>query len=244
MLLRRLLGHRARLTNSIQFSTQEMASPVCSVDEERALDLARQCLLAGQIIALPTDTVYGLACDANNEQAIQRLYEIKGRDEHKPVAICVHNIKALRRYGQADHLGDELLTRLLPGPLTIVIERAPALSNPLLNPSTSKIGIRIPDFPFIRKLCGVWHEQPLALTSANRSSEPSSLQVDEFRCLWPQLGGIFDAGPIGLTEERRLASTVIDLAQPVSYNIVRAGVALKETRKVLEEYGLKEKKYQ
>nr|XP_016927959.1 yrdC domain-containing protein, mitochondrial [Drosophila suzukii] len=238
--LLRLFQAHLRSTR-MQHQVSEARTPVCSVGDEAALQLARQCLLSGQVIGLPTDTVYGLACDANNESAIQRLYEIKGRDEHKPVAICVHNTAALRRFGQAAHLSDELLTRLLPGPLTIVIERTPQLSNRFLNPSTSKIGIRIPDFKFMRDLCAVWQEQPLALTSANRSSTPSSLQVSEFRSLWPQLGAVFDAGRIGLTEERRLASTVIDLATPGYFEVVRAGVALKQTISVMEEFGIQER---
>ncbi|XP_020806665.1 yrdC domain-containing protein, mitochondrial [Drosophila serrata] len=244
LLISRLLGQQARpkSTTMLPQPKEKAKTPVCPVADGSALQLARHCLLSGQVIGLPTDTVYGLACDANNEQAIQRLYEIKGRDEHKPVAICVHNNSALRRFGQAAHLSDELLTRLLPGPLTIVIERTPALSNRFLNPSTSKIGIRIPDFQFMRDLCAVWHEQPLALTSANRSSAPSSLQVSEFRSLWPQLGAVFDAGQIGLTEERRLASTVIDLATPGYYEIVRAGVALKQTVAVMEEFGIRSRK--
>lgn len=245
LLLRRLHGTRPQLqsscssNNSINMQTkqQNQPTPVCAVASLDALKLAEQCLHLGQVIALPTDTVYGLACDANNEEAIQRLYEIKGRDEHKPVAICVNNIAALRRYGQASHLSNELLTRLLPGPLTIIVERSPQLSNRFLNPSTTKIGIRIPDYKFMRDLCATWHEQPLALTSANRSSAPSSLQVSEFQSLWPQLGAVFDAGRIGQTEERRLASTVIDLAKPGSYSIVRAGVALKQTLAVLHEFG-------
>ncbi|KAI8038660.1 hypothetical protein M5D96_008568 [Drosophila gunungcola] len=94
----------------------------------------------------------------------------------------------------------------------------------------------------MRDLCAVWHEQPLALTSANRSSAPSSLEVSEFRSLWPQLGAVFDAGQIGLTEERRLASTVIDLATPGYYEIVRAGVALKQTLALMEAFGIQSRK--
>ncbi|KAH8279070.1 hypothetical protein KR026_000992 [Drosophila bipectinata] len=243
LLSRTFLGHQSHpKSTAMQSQLAEKKTTVCPVGDETAIPLARQCLLNGEVIALPTDTVYGLACDANNEQAIQRLYEIKGRDEHKPVAICVHNIAALRRFGQAAHLSDELLTRLLPGPLTIVIERTSYLSNRFLNPTTSKIGIRIPDFQFMSDLCAVWKDQPLALTSANRSSAPSSLQVSEFQSLWPHLGAVFDAGRIGLTEERRLASTVIDLATPGYYEIVRAGVALKPTLMLMEEYGIQARK--
>ncbi|XP_013115876.1 threonylcarbamoyl-AMP synthase [Stomoxys calcitrans] len=208
------------------------------VDEEQTLDIAANCLRYGAVIALPTDTVYGLACDANNEKAIQKLYDIKGREFHKPVAICVANLKALRKYGRAEHLSEQLLSKLLPGPITIVIERTKYLHNPFLNPNTSKIGIRIPDFPFIQKLCAIFHEQPLALTSANKSSEPSSLHINEFQSLWPLLGGVFDAGPIGLSDERRSASTVVDLSMPGRYKIVREGVALKYTIEALHQHGL------
>lgn len=213
--------------------------PVIHVDEESALKIAANHLRNGSVIALPTDTVYGLGCDANNEVAIKKLYNIKGREFHKPVAICVRNLNDLRKYGHAGHLSDALLDKLLPGPITIVIERSKYLSNPFLNPTTSKIGIRIPDFKFIQDLCELFHEQPLALTSANKSSEKSSLNINEFQCLWPFLGSIFDAGPIGLTEERRFASTVVDLSMIGRYKVVRSGVALKYTLNVLHQHGLR-----
>lgn len=214
-------------------------APIYKVDDAQSIKKAVNCLRSGLVIALPTDTVYGLACDANNEKAIQTLYNIKGRDFHKPVAICVKDLNDLRKYGEAYHLNDSLLQQLLPGPITIILERSKYLSNPFLNPTTSKIGMRIPDFEFIKKLCASLNEQPLALTSANKSSERSSLNIKEFDVLWPLLGGIFDAGQVGLTEERRSASTVVDLATPGVYKIVREGVALKQTLDILHAHGLK-----
>lgn len=225
----------------MQYLKEELtkASPIYKVDNRECLKLAGDCLRSGKVIALPTDTVYGLACDANNEKAIQNLYKIKGRDFHKPVAICVKDLHDLRKYGEAEHLNDSLLDQLLPGPITVVIERSKHLSNPLLNPTTSKVGIRIPNFQFIQQLCKIFNEQPLALTSANKSSERSSLNINEFKSLWPLLGAIFDAGEVGLTEERRSASTVVDLATPGFYKIVREGVALKQTLDILHSHGLK-----
>lgn len=213
--------------------------PIHYSNDKNASDIAAHYIKSGHVIALPTDTVYGLACDANNEIAIKKLYTIKGRDFHKPVAICVRDLADLRKYGRAEHLSDSLLEKLLPGPITIVIERSKHLSNPFLNPSTSKIGIRIPNFKFIQDLCNIYNEQPLALTSANRSSEKSSLNINEFESLWPSLGGIFDCGQIGTSEERRSASTVVDLSTPGLYKIVREGVALKFTLDALNQHGLK-----
>ncbi|XP_037954303.1 yrdC domain-containing protein, mitochondrial-like [Teleopsis dalmanni] len=214
---------------------------VYKVEDSNTLEIACKLLCDDKVIGLPTDTVYGLACDANNEKAIQKVYDIKGRHFDKPVSICVKNLTALRRFGDARHLEDELLKRLFPGPITIVIERTNHLSNQFLNPKSSKIGIRIPDYQFIRNLCEMYNA-PLALTSANRSSEKSSLNVDEFSGLWPELGAVFDAGQIGLTEERRSASTVIDLSQPGFYKILREGVALNDTLEILQEFGIKPNK--
>lgn len=222
-------------TKMLQFPRKK----IYNVQDLKALHIAVECILDGAIIGLPTDTVYGLACNANNENAIQRLYDIKGRDCYKPVAICVKNLHDFRRYGIADHLNDSLLQRLLPGPITIIIERSKHLTNRFLNPNTTKIGIRIPKFNFIQELCSLFDEQPLALTSANRSAERSSLNINEFESLWPKLGGIFNTGPIGLTEDQRSGSTVIDLSQPGVYTIIREGVALKNTIDVLHEFNIK-----
>ncbi|KAL9912563.1 yrdC domain-containing protein, mitochondrial [Glossina fuscipes] len=217
------------------------AECVYNVDDPVTLSIARECLMAGSVIGLPTDTVYGFACNANNETAIRHLYTIKGRNFDKPVAICVKNIADFRKYGQANHLSDTLLESLLPGPITIIVQRSEHLNNRFLNPNTIKIGIRIPKSQFIQDLCSLYDEQPLALTSANRSSERSSLNIQEFKELWPMLGGIFDAGQIGNSEESRFASTVIDLTQPGFYQIIRDGVALKQTLDILHLYGLEPK---
>lgn len=230
-----------QITNSFrQFHkiAGKMVEKISETNLPGALDTAKLCLDNGDVIALPTDTVYGLACNANNEKAIQKLYSIKGRDFHKPVAICVKDFDSLRHWGQAEHINDVLLEQLLPGPITIVLERSARLNNKYLNPSTTKIGIRIPDFEFIKNLCDRF-DKPLALTSANKSAEQSSLNIREFECLWPQLGGVFDGGQLGVAEECRSASTVIDLSIPGRYKVVREGVALKKTLSIMDSFNIK-----
>lgn len=200
-----------------------------------AIDRAAEQLQASNVIALPTDTVYGLACSANDRMAIQKLYDIKGRNEEKPVAICVATIADLRHWGDAAHLSDDLLRQLLPGAVTIVLNRTEHLDNPFLNKGIAKIGIRIPDFEFIQRLCGVYG-LPIALTSANRSGDKSTLRIDEFRGLWTQLGAVFDGGRMGQTEEQRAASTVVDLSRTGFYRITRNGVAAPHTIEVMEKH--------
>lgn len=206
-----------------------------------SVDAAERFIRGGGVIALPTDTVYGLACDASNANSVRKLYEIKGRDDSKPVAICVADLKSFKYWGNAGHLNDDLLNVLLPGPVTIVVEKSVYLDNQYLNGGTSKIGIRIPKFAFIQHLCHELNNIPLALTSANRSSEPSSLRIGEFEELWPKLSGIFDGGSLGDNEANsRSASTVIDLSEPGKYSIIREGVAGSLTRKCMEAYNIVE----
>lgn len=205
---------------------------------DHAIRQAANLLESGKVIALPTDTVYGLACNANDPNAILRLYAIKGREEKKPVAICVADFFDFRFWGEGDHLPDKLLEQLLPGPVTIVVKKSANLDNPFLNPGVEKIGIRIPDFDFIRNVSRAFR-YPVALTSANKSSEKSTLNVREFQKLWPALGAVFDGGQLGVREQQREASTVIDLSQIGQYKVIRKGVAVEHTIRVVEQFGFK-----
>uniref|UniRef100_A0A182M6Q1 DNA-directed RNA polymerase III subunit RPC10 n=2 Tax=Anopheles culicifacies TaxID=139723 RepID=A0A182M6Q1_9DIPT len=209
-----------------------------SVRSKRAIKIAVNKLKNGDVIAIPTDTVYGLACSAMNATAVHQMYEIKGRNELKPVAICVAEIDDLRRWGETAHLSDNLLNELLPGAVTIVVKRSPTLANPMLNPEVANIGIRITKHPFIQEVCRQFG-LPIALTSANKSASRSTLQVHEFEDLWPQLGAVFDGGHLGLSEKQRAASTVIDLSTPEYYKIIRYGVSVETIIKTVEKYNIR-----
>lgn len=205
--------------------------------EKEAVKLASELLKRGNVIALPTDTIYGLACSANNPEAIKRLYEIKGRDEVKPVAICVSDFDDFKNWGEADHLPMDLLKSLLPGAVTIVLRKSKLLNNPFLNNGLPKIGIRIPDFNFIRDVCRAFNE-PMALTSANRSNEKSSLNVEEFSQIWPHLAAVFDGGLLSESEDRRTGSTVIDLSESNKCEIIRKGISYRVTVSLLKEFNI------
>lgn len=210
--------------------------------DPNAVKIAADHLRRGNIIALPTDTVYGIACNANNLQAIQTLYEIKGREADKPVAICVSSIDQLQHYGDASHLPTKLLAKLLPGAVTVVLNKSHNLNNPYLNPGIVKIGIRIPNYEFIQNVTAAF-DAPIALTSANKSGDKSTLEAYEFNALWHKLGVIIDGGHLGDVDnenKQREASTVVDLSTPGHYEIIRDGIAVKHTVDVLNEFYLKE----
>ena len=114
------------------------------------------------------------------------------------------------------------MSHLLPGPVTLVLDRKttlPAELNPL---NQESIGIRIPDNEFMIKLAQMLDE-PIALTSANISNEPSSLDITEFKSLWGDLDMVIDGGRISDSELSKVGSTVIDLTKPGQFCIIRKG---------------------
>ncbi|KAJ0173279.1 hypothetical protein K1T71_011455 [Dendrolimus kikuchii] len=240
-LLKKLIIYSSSLVRNKTITKMkiENMTPIIPSTEEFAYERAANYLSNGQVIAVPTDTIYGLACSANCPEAIKNLYNIKGRDSIKPVAICVTYIKDVRKWGQAEHLSDELLCKLLPGPVTVILEKSELLNNPYLNPATTKIGIRIPKNAFINNVTRIF-DMPLALTSANFSNEPSTLSVKEFEHLYPHLGAVFDGGLLskGL-EQNRTGSTVVDLSKIGFYDVIRRGILVEEIVSIVESYGLK-----
>ncbi|NXU59566.1 YRDC protein, partial [Turnix velox] len=205
---------------------------------KEAVAVAAGALQAGGLVALPTDTVYGVACLAQDSGAVRSIYGLKGRNGAKPLAICLGDVERLYRYCQVN-VPDQLLRDLLPGPVTLVLRRSEEL-NKDLNPFTQLVGVRIPNHAFVRDLARAC-PGPLALTSANISSQASTLSVMEFQELWPQLSLIVDGGPIGDVQspECRLGSTVVDLSESGKFSIIRPGCALNSTVEILQQkYGL------
>ncbi|XP_040830172.1 yrdC domain-containing protein, mitochondrial [Ochotona curzoniae] len=202
-----------------------------------ALRAAVAELRAGAVVAVPTDTLYGLACSASCSAALDAVYRLKGRSETKPLAVCLGRVADVYRYCHV-RVPEQLLQDLLPGPVTLVMERTEELNRDL-NPFTPLVGIRIPNHAFMQDLAQTFGG-PLALTSANLSSQASSLRVEEFQDLWPHLSLVIDGGQIGegQSAECRLGSTVVDLSEPGKFGIIRPGCALESTTAILQQYGL------
>ena len=199
---------------------------------------AAEYLKGDNVIAVPTDTLYGLACLSQSSEALRKLYEIKARDQSKPVAICVPKPEDISLWGRLT-VTASLLDELLPGPVTLVFERSERL-NPNLNPGTRLVGVRVPDSPFIRQLTELCSE-PLALTSANISGAQSTLAVEEFSNIWAKVKAVYNSGPIPDSPVARLGSTVVDLSVPGIYHIIRDGCARHRTVETLQRHGLIER---
>jgi len=187
-------------------------SPFSSATLDQALLLIQQ----GHLVAFPTDTVYGLAAALTSPPAINRLFAVKGREATKAIAVLVGSPQALADVtGELAPLPERLAQRFWPGPLTLVVPQRPGLPANLSPVPT--VGVRMPDHPVALALLNA--AGPLAVTSANRSGQPSPVTAQE---VMGQLGGriplIIDGGrtPGGLP------STVVDCTgdQPV---ILRQG---------------------
>ncbi|XVF46353.1 hypothetical protein PTKIN_Ptkin03bG0020400 [Pterospermum kingtungense] len=200
-------------------------------------DEAIAALKAGKVIAVPTDTLYGFACDACSAEAVDRIYEIKGRKHTSPLAICVGDVPDIKRFAVTGHLPHGLLDSLLPGPVTVILGRGESsILETSLNLGLGSIGVRVPDCDFIR-IIARGAESALALTSANLSGQPSSVSIKDFENLWEHCAYVYDGGvlPAG-----RAGSTVVDLTKPGRYRILRPGSAKEETVAILQKYSLLE----
>ncbi|KAF7121429.1 hypothetical protein RHSIM_Rhsim13G0094100 [Rhododendron simsii] len=196
---------------------------------------AVEALKDGKVIAVPTDTLYGFACDACSMDAVNRTYEIKGRKHTSPFAICVGDVSDIKQFAITDHLPPGLLDCLLPGPVTLVLSRGDSsILEKSLNPGLGTIGVRVPDFSFIRVIAR-GSGSVLALTSANLSGQPSSVCIKDFEKLWKHCAYVYDGGVL---PSGRAGSTVVQLTKPGKYKILRAGSAKEETVAVLQRHSL------
>ncbi|XP_046988097.1 yrdC domain-containing protein, mitochondrial-like [Schistocerca americana] len=172
------------------------------------------------VIAVPTDTVYGLAGAVQSEDAVEKLYKIKRRDAAKPIAICVSSISKMEKWADTSILPPALLQCILRGPFTIVLKRSKTF-NAKFNTGIPNVGIRIPQDRFIVEVVKKFGER-IALTSANSSGKQSATEVEEFSHLWQYVDAVFDAGKN--PQEIRTGSTVVDLSGHGNFKIIRAGL--------------------
>jgi L-threonylcarbamoyladenylate synthase len=157
---------------------------------------AIQKLKNGEIIGIPTETVYGLAIDAGNNAAIDALYALKERISGKPFQIMVSTLDDAAKLVKIDARAQKLAKAFLPGPLSLVLS---------CREGDGTLAIRIPSHPLTHQLL-VEFGKPIAATSANPSGETPAISAEEVKELYPQMF-VLDGGKYC----RGVASTVVDL---------------------------------
>jgi L-threonylcarbamoyladenylate synthase len=171
------------------------------------LEVAAELLRHGGIVAIPTETVYGLAADATNPAAVERIFSAKGRPSHNPLIVHVSDALMAAQYGHWPDRADELARQFWPGPLTMVVASPRGIA-PAVLAGGDTVGLRAPAHPIARALI-VLAGKPLAAPSANRSNALSPTSADAvLDTLDGRIDAVVDGGPC----EVGLESTVLDLS--------------------------------
>ncbi len=180
-------------------------------------------LKSGGIIAIPTDTVYGIGVDPFNANAVQKLYTIKGRPEEKPIPLVLGSIEDVNQVAQnIPEYFYHLTERFWPGGLTIIVEAKNLL--PQLTAEGTTVGLRIPNQPLLMQIIREFGA-PLAITSANLTGQPAATSPQEFsEILYSRIDYIVDDGET----PGPIPSTVYDLSVSPP-NVLREGVIPSET---------------
>lgn len=182
------------------------------------IDLAVQALERDEIVAYPTETVYGLAVNPFSEKALDRLFAAKQRDPHHAILVIIGAEDQLHRVAQDDDANAApYIKAFWPGPLTLLLPKASALPN-RLTANTPKIGVRCPASDIARDLCLAFGG-PLTSTSANISGTPAANSIETIH-----VGGITLAIDGGVLPEA-LPSTIFD---PEKKTILRQGAISEE----------------
>ena len=142
------------------------------------LGAAASLIASGELVAVPTETVYGLACSALNAEAVERVYEVKGRPEVKPLSLMIHKGAAVTRYCEnVPRQARVLMDRFWPGPLTIVL-RSKDIVPDIVRAGGDTVALRCPDHPMTQAMLKK-AKLPFAAPSANPSGGKSPVTAQE-----------------------------------------------------------------
>lgn len=190
---------------------------------------AAEVLRAGGLVALPTETVYGLACDATDARTVARLYAAKGRPSFNPLIAHVPDLASARRVG---HFSDEALSlaaQFWPGPLTLVVPAIETATSELARAGHASVAIRVPAHDVARAVLEA-AGRPIAAPSANRSGHVSpTTAAHVFADLDGAIDLILDGGPTSVGIE----STILDCTGPVPVLLRPGGLAREAIEAVL-----------
>ena len=187
-----------------------------------AIARAARLLGDGRLVAMPTETVYGLAADATDDAAVAALYAAKGRPAANPLIVHVATLVAARALGRFDARAERLAQAFWPGPLTLVLARAATCAAvPRASAGLATIALRVPDDPIARALIEAFGK-PVVAPSANRSGEVSPTAAAHVAAsLGDRIALILDGGPCPVGVE----STVVSLAGPTPLLLRPGGIA-------------------
>jgi L-threonylcarbamoyladenylate synthase len=200
----------------------------CAVPAEllAGMRLARAALGRGELAVIPTDTVYGVAADAFDPRAVQRLLDAKGRTRQSPPPVLIPGVTTLEALAtDIPDVARELVERFWPGGLTVILTATPSLAWDL-GETRGTVALRMPDDSIALELLA--ETGPLAVSSANLTGRPPArTAADAVAMLGDSIAVYLDGGvrpdPARVQEGDEPSSTIVDLTVPDSVRIVRQG---------------------
>jgi L-threonylcarbamoyladenylate synthase len=199
-------------------------SPTLDIEDAERL---RACVAGGGVAVFPSDTVYGVCCDPDDEEAAQRLYELKGRPARRPAAVMFFALEqALRALPELLAAERAALQALLPGPVTLLLENRSGDFRAACRQDPATLGLRVPWLPEeLHALCSI--AEPVMQTSANMSGQPDARTLAEVpSALREGADVVLDGGTLPGTP-----STVVDLReyeQSGAWYVLREGALAAE----------------
>ena len=173
----------------------------------------------GGVVIFPTETVYALACDATNSESIEKIYQIKLRDQNSPLSLLVYDLSIIESYAYVSSEVKKLIDKFSPGPITYVLEIKDTIDIPQSLIKAHAVGFRIPEHTIaleILRQCNV----PLVGTSVNRSGALAATSVQKIDPeIKDQVDFILDDGESKIG----MGSTVVSIAKDGAVKILREG---------------------
>ena len=192
---------------------------------------AAKLLQAGEVVAIPTETVYGLAANALDEAAVSKIFEAKGRPQDNPLIVHIDDFSALEKIvEEIPENAIKLAEAFWPGPLTMIFKKKDIIPN-VVSAGLDTVAVRLPEHRIARAII-YSSEYPLAAPSANTSGKPSPTKAEHvFEDMNGKIPAIVDGGSAGVG----LESTVIDVTQNPPRLLRPGGITLAQLKEVLGE---------
>ncbi|OGQ47164.1 MAG: threonylcarbamoyl-AMP synthase [Deltaproteobacteria bacterium RIFCSPLOWO2_02_FULL_46_8] len=202
------------------------------VPDLKEVERAAAFIRAGEVVAYPTETIYGLGTDVLNKKAIKKIYDLKSRDYGLPISVLVSSTAMLKEIvDEIPERAKVLMRRFWPGSLTILFRVKNSFPKSLVT-NTGKIGVRVSSHPIASALVAKVGK-PLSTTSANRSGYPPSLNVKHIQKYFgDRLACIIDGGEA----EPSRGSTVVDVADETMRIIRDGSIPAEEVIRCFQRY--------
>lgn len=199
--------------------------------DEAGFAEACDLLAAGKLVAVPTETVYGLAADATNADAVAGIFAAKDRPRFNPLISHLESVEAAMAVGDFGDMAKQLADAFWPGALTLVVgKHSDAAICDLVTAGLDTVALRVPDAPVMRALAEAL-ERPLAAPSANRSGRVSATSADDVAAeLGDRVSMVIDTGPCAIGIE----STIVDVSGEEPRLLRPGGIARDEIEDVLD----------